>query len=407
MFACRICGQPTNEFLDLGEQPAANQFKENLLDPEEKYRLKAVFCPSCYSIQIKDFPDVKNVYNETYPFLTSSSNYMVKHFKNLADLIKQRCLPEYKQVMPGGIRRPSDNGFVLEIGSNDGTFLKNFNNILHLGIEPSYNIAQKSGENGVLFWDRFFDEHVAEDVITTFGHPYVIVSTNVFGHIPQRNSVLKGIRWLLKPEGVWINEEAYIGNILERVSYDQFYNEHIFYSSIISFRNVLDKHDLEIIDVEFYNVHGGSIRYFVGRKGEHSSNKSKIDYLIGVENLNTFDRLKLFASQVERSKHRLLSQIHLIKSWGGRVVGYGATAKSTTILNYCGIDSSLIDQIYDTTPSKQWKFSPGTGIQIVPYYKKFEYDRPENVVLFAWNHAAEIYDKEKDHSINWIIPIGI
>lgn len=405
--ACRVCSSTTKKFLELGQQPVANRFKDDILSREEKYFLDVVFCPDCFTIQIGKCPDVANVYTDEYPFFTSSSDYMIKHFNELAEYIKRVYLPTFFPVIPGGAREPQANGFIVEIGSNDGTFLKNFTNIPHLGIEPAGNVRSEAIKNGVQCWDSFFDVGVAGAIVQSMGKADVVVSTNVFGHIPNRNSTLQGISDLLKEGGIWINEEAYLGDILEKISYDQFYNEHIFYSTVASFKQALDRHDLGIFDVDFYNVHGGSVRYFVSHKRNMSESAAskKVDHLIDVENLYSFDRLKHFAVEVKRSKHKILGQLHMIKSWGGEIVGYGASAKSTTILNYCGIDRDLIPVIYDTTKEKHHKFCPGTNIQVMPHYH-FNGHNPTNVVLFIWNHASEVYKKEGFKERNWIIPIG-
>ena len=406
-FVCRVCGCNTDQFLTLGKQPVANRFKDFLFDKEEKYTLDVFFCPECYAVQIGKCPEVKDVYTDDYPFFTSSSDYMVKHFKDLAEYIKRAYLPTPHPIKAGGTRRPQDNGVIVEIGSNDGSFLKNFRDIAHLGIEPAGNARGKAIKDGLVCWNKFFTASVGQEIVDTLGKANVVVSANVFGHIPNRNSALKGIALLLKEGGVWINEEAYLGSILEKTSYDQFYNEHIFYSTVASFKKALDLHELAITDIEFYNVHGGSVRYFVSHKRntKQRTSSDKISYLIDVENLYSFDRLKQFATQIERSKHRLLAQLHTIKSWGGNIVGYGASAKSTTILNYCGIDASLIPRIYDTTIEKYEKFCPGTDIRVAPH-NQFKNDNPHNVVLFVWNHASEVYKKEKYVNRNWIIPIG-
>ncbi len=406
-FICRVCASQTDQFLELGQQPVANRFKDFLFDKEEKYFLDVVFCPECYTVQIGKCPDVKSVYTDDYPFFTSSSDYMVKHFKDLAEFVKRAYFPEWKKISVGSALKQQANGVIVEIGSNDGSFLKNFKNIAHLGIDPAGNARGRAIKDGLVCWNKFFGADVGQEVVDTLGKADVVVSTNVFAHIPDRNSVLKGISLLLKEGGVWINEEAYLGSILEKTSYDQFYNEHIFYSTVASFNKAISNFGLAIIDVEFYNVHGGSVRYFVSHERNiiKGTSSDKVNHLIDVENLYSFDRLKHFAIQVERSKHRLLTQLHTIKSWGGSIVGYGASAKCTTILNYCGIDASLIPRIYDTTIEKHEKFCPGTNIRVVPH-KQFKKDDPHNVVLFVWNHASEVYKKESFADRNWIIPIG-
>jgi len=384
---CRICNTTTKKFLDLGRQPIANNFlNEDQFDSEYFYRLEVFFCSECYTIQIGDCPDKEKIFNKNYAFFTSTSNYMIQHFKKLADDIKNNYLYE--------------EGFIVEIGSNDGTFLKNFRGYKHLGIEPSGSVNAVANKRGVRSWNRFFNEEVSENIIDKIGQADVIVTTNCFPHMVDRDSVLKGIKKLLKPKGIWINEEAALKSIMNRVSYDQFYNEHIFFSSIASFKNVMKLYGLGLHNIEYLPVHGGSMRFFSFHK-EYAYENEKLSSFLKMENLNKFERFQEFGEKVECSRKRLLEYLFSLKE---EIVGYGATAKSTTILNYCKIGNSLISKIYDTTPIKQNKLSPGMHIPIVSY-DTFKKDKPKNVVLFAWNHAKEIYEKEKDTNTNWIMPI--
>lgn len=384
---CRICNTTLKRFLDLGRQPIANNFlADGYLTDEFFYRLEVFFCPECYTVQIGDCPAKEDIFNKEYAFFTSTSEYMKQHFEMMADDIKERFLPK--------------EGFIVEIGSNDGTFLNNFMGFVHLGIEPSKNVFDYAIGEKVNCWNKFFNEQVAEEIVEWYGKADVIVTTNCFPHMVDRNSVLRGIKKLLRPEGIWINEEAYLGSIFSITSYDQFYNEHVFFSSIASFRKSMNMYDLNLQTIEQTPVHGGSIIFYTTHMGWNTSNFG-LDYFESRENLNEFDRFQKFAKQAKQKREDLLKKILPLK---GDVVGYGATAKSTTILNYCKIGDNLISRIYDTTPIKQGKLSPGMHIPIVPY-SEFERDNPKNVVLFAWNHMEEIMEKEKDKDINWILPI--
>ena len=393
---CRICGTTTKRFLDLGKQPTANNFiKDNTLFSEERfYHLEVYFYPECYSVQLGKCPEPDEVFNKYYPFFTSSSKFMRDHFEALANWIKLNVL---------AVRE----GFIVEIGSNDGTFLKHFKNGKHLGIEPSKSVNDKANDQGIYTWRTFFGEECAKKILDSNGQADVIVSTNTFPHVLRRIGMLQGIKKLLSPSGIWINEEAYLGSIMSRVEYDQFYNEHVFYSSIASYAKIMEMFGLEIINLGFQDVHGGSIRYYITHASGKRSKQKERDFIatrIKEEGLNNFEKFRLFEEKVKFSVHGLMYKLRELKRKKELIVGYGATAKSATILNYCEIDSTLIESIYDTSPMKWGTYSPGMHIPIVSY-DKFEEDAPKNVVLFAWNHATEIYGKEKDKKINWIIPI--
>ena len=382
---CRVCESKCEMFMDLGRQPIANNFlaPEDFKD-EWFYNLQAYFCPECYTVQIGDCPDVSEVFNKDYTFFTGTSERMVKHFADLADRIKESILPK--------------NGCIMEIGSNDGTFLEHFKDGVHLGFDPSESVNEVARSKGVKVYPYPFENF--GQVASAWPKTDVFVSANSFAHISNRVGVLQGIQKMLAPGGVWIDEEPYLGNIISRLEYDQFYNEHTFYSSMVSMQKTLHLYDLEIMDFEFLWTHGGSIRYFIGHR--KPGLRPKVEAAIKNEGLDKFDVFESFGKLVKFSADRFKQKLVDIK---GPVVGYGAAAKSTTVLNYCGIGPDLVSKIYDTTPEKQGKFSPGAHVPIVPY-EQFREDNPQDVILLAWNHAREIFAKEAGVERNWIIPTG-
>jgi methylation protein EvaC len=289
--------------------------------------------------------------------------------------------------------------FVVEIGSNDGIMLQHLADagIRHLGIEPSRNVAQKAMDKGIRTLCEFFDEAVARQILAENGPVDVFVGANVMCHIPQLHSVIAGIKILLKPNGVLIFEDPYLGDIVEKTSYDQIYDEHVFYFSLKSISHIVETHGMEIVDVIPLRVHGGSMRYMVANCGTRPistavGEQHAKEAALGLHRLSTYQTLR---SNIERSRDALVKLLHDLKQQGKRVVGYGATSKSTTVTNYCGITSDLVEFISDTTPIKQGKFSPGAHIPVRPY-EDFEADYPDYALLFAWNHAAEILAKEQN-----------
>ena len=382
---CRLCESNCKMFLNLGRQPIANNFltMDDFKD-EWFYNLQVYFCPDCFTVQIGECPDSSEVFNKDYSFFTGSSERMVKHFAALADMIKRKYLPE--------------NGCIMEIGSNDGTFLQHFKDNVHLGFDPSESVNDVARSRGVRVYPYPFENF--GDIADRWPKTNVFVSANAFAHIPNRCGVLKSIKRMLAQDGVWIDEEPYLGNTIAQLAYDQFYNEHTFYSSIASMQSALIMYDLEIMDFEFLWTHGGSIRYFIGHK-RPGLNK-KVEDVIKTEGLDNFGIFESFTSLVKFSTKRFKQKLMDIKR---PVVGYGATAKSTTILNFCNIGPDMVERVYDTTPAKIGKYSPGMHIPIESY-DKFKEDNPQDVVLFAWNHAKEIFAKEAGINRNWIMPIG-
>jgi len=384
---CRICETECKMFLDLGRQPIANNFlTRDQFDSEVFYHLGVYFCPSCMTVQHEYCPECSDVFNGNYPFFTGTSQAMIKHFAQLAELIKEKYLPSH--------------GSIMELGSNDGTFLEHFKDEEHMGFDPSESVNRIARAKGISVYPKPFEKFPAETSKRWQGTTDVFVSANTFAHIPDRHGVLRNIKRIMSTEGVWINEEPYLRSIVDKLAYDQFYNEHVFYTSIVSMRNVLRMHDLEIIDYELLPTHGGSIRYFIGHK--RAEQGAKIDDAIEHEGLNSFDVFDRFGRDVEQHAKRFRQRLVDLKR---PIVGYGAAAKSTTVLNYCDIGPDIVSKIYDTTPEKQGKFSPGKHIPVVSYGQFAKDDTPD-VLLFVWNHGREIYDKERSRPRNWILPVG-
>ena len=215
-------------------------------------------------------------------------------------------------------------------------------------------------------------------------------------HLPYLHSVIPGIRLLLKPRGVLVFEDPYLGDMIERTSYDQIYDEHAFYFSVTALERLFGAHGMEIVDVAPQEVHGGSMRYTVAHRGAHPRSiavdrQVAREKELGLAAPATFER---FRRNVETSRDELMRLLRRLKSEGRRVAGYGATSKSTTVANYCGITPELVEFICDTTPAKQGRFSPGMHIPVLPH-AEFAQRRPDYALLFAWNHAEEIMAKER------------
>jgi len=398
MAVCRICSTNLQEFISFGDMPIANGFllPENYAQ-EYFFEMKVGFCSQCSMVQLLDQPERERMFHEDYAFFSSLSKGQTLHFKNFAD----KLAADYLQ---------GEDAFAVEIGSNDGIMLQNLAaaGIRHLGIEPSENVAEVAREKGIQTLSQFFDENLAAEIIDKQGHADTISSANVICHIPTIHSVLAGVAKLLKPSGVFIYEDPYLGDIVEKTSYDQIYDEHVFYFSATSVSNMIAQHGLELFDVEHLDVHGGSMRYFIAKQGSRAISDNvravmESEERLGLSKPETFDTLR---SNIEASRDNLLSLLQQIRDeQGAPVIAYGATSKSTTVLNYCGIGPDLIAFISDTTPIKQNKFSPGMHIPVLPP-SEIEQNQPAYMLLFAWNHMTEIMNNEKDYNARggkWIV----
>jgi methylation protein EvaC len=279
--------------------------------------------------------------------------------------------------------------------------LKHFvlKNINHLGIEPSLNVAAEANKLGIKTRSDFFSENIAEEIILEHGKADAFLAANVMCHIPNIVSVVRGIKKLLKPTGIVMFEEPYLGDVITKTSYDQIYDEHIFIFSGHSVQYLFANEGLELIDVIPQKTHGGSMRYILAHKDAYPICNSVSQLLnkeesMGLDKISTFHKFK---KDVEKSKNDLVQLLTNLSNQGKKIAGYAATSKSTTILNFCGIGPSLISYICDTTPIKQGKFSPGMHIPVVPY-DYFVENPPDFTLLFAWNHMDEILAKEKAYA---------
>lgn len=397
---CRVSGAPLTEVVDFGRQPLGNGFVEpRHLEGEYFFPMAVGFSETSMMLQLIEQPAPEKMFHDHYAFYSSTSNFMARHFKEFAE-----------QVMDSGYLARNDP-FVVELGCNDGIMLKHFaaKKIRHLGIEPSLNVAQEANKLGVRTRSEFFTERLAEGIVAEDGQADAFLAANVMCHIPDIVGVVKGIRKLLKPTGVAMFEDPYLGDVIAKTSYDQIYDEHVFLFSALSIQYLFGLHGMELIDVLPQKTHGGSMRYVLAHRGAYPV-KEAVTQLIAKEKAQGLDRLatfKTFGANVERSRENLVALLKKLKSQGKRVAGYGATSKSTTILNYCGIGPDLIEFISDTTPIKQGKLTPGMHIPVVPY-EAFKNNPPHYAVLFAWNHAEEIMAKEKEFMAaggKWIVHV--
>ena len=371
------------DFLDLGKQPLANYYLKikQIKSRERKYRLIVNFDSITKLVSIKKTFSSKMMFNDKYPYRSSMSKTMQKSFKVLSGIIKKEFKPKK----------------ILEIGSNDGSFLKNFNKDKSIGIEPCANVEKITKKMKFNTIADYWGIDLAKKILKKYDKIDLIYSANTVSHIKNLDDVFKSINLVLSNEGILIIEDPSLLECLKRNTYDQFYNEHIYVFSYIALENILKKHKLKVFRIENLDIHGGSNRYFIkksnsNRKIEKSvKNQKDKEIRYGLDKINTFIK---FSMRVKESKKKLISIFSKIKSQNKKIIGYGATAKSTTILNYCNINSSTIDYFLDTTKDKQNKYTPGTKIIIKKYNGSID-KSVDYVFLGAWNFKKEIFKKER------------
>lgn len=382
---CRICGAPIKPFMSFGRMPIANGFltSDHIAD-EYFFELAPAFCEKCGMFQIVEQPDPAKMFHGEYAFYSSTSRYMQAHFERFAKLVI-------------GMLDGRADPLVVELGSNDGIMLRHFHarGMRHLGIEPSANVAEVARRQGLNTISSFFGADLAGEIVGRHGPADAILAANVMCHIPDLPGVAAGVKRLLKPDGVFIFEDPYLGDMIEKTSYDQIYDEHVFIFSATSVNRAFAAYDLDLVDVIPQVTHGGSMRYVFAPKGSRPVTVA-VGEQLAKERAQGLDRPETylgFKSNCEKSRAALMALLEKFRSDGKRVVGYGATSKSTTITNYCGITPEHVEFISDTTPIKQGKLSPGAHIPVKPY-AEFAKSYPDYALLFAWNHGVEIREKE-------------
>lgn len=365
--------------------PLANGFlTPDQFADEYFFNLSAAYCPRCTLVQLVEQPQRERMFNAHYPFFSATSARMTAHFGELArDTIRQ-------------VSHVADP-FLVEIGSNDGTLLRHAveSGIRHLGIEPSASVASAAERIGVNTLCRFFDATLAREIVSHHGPAHAVIAANALSHIADLHSVIDGIKILLAQDGVCVIEDPYWGDVVNATAFDQIYDEHASYFSATAMSRLFAAHDLSVLDATPVNVHGGSMRYVIG----HAASKapgSRFTALLEHEaasGLHQPATFTAFRDRVANTGRALMALLRQCRTEGKRIVGYGATSKSTTTINYFGITPDLMEFISDTTPAKHGTFSPGAHIPVRPH-AAFAAHYPDRALLFLWNHAAEVRANE-------------
>ncbi|RFU39006.1 class I SAM-dependent methyltransferase [Actinomadura logoneensis] len=386
MTRCRICLGPVREFVDLGRQPRSDAFLppgEADAHPEAEFffRLAAGACADCGMAQLTEPVPAEAMFHRDYPYRTSQSARMSEHFARTA----RRLAAEVRD-------RPDP--FVVEVGCNDGGILPTLARagVRHLGVDPSGRAAAEAAGRGARVLTAFFGPESAAEVRAAEGPADLVYSANTVSHVPDLASVFAGADLLLARDGRMVFEDPYLGDILARTAFDQIIDEHVYLFTVGAVRQAARRYGFELVDVEPLDVHGGQLRFTVARPGRYRVS-SAVKRTLRVEGLG-LAALDGFAARVEHVRDELVALLRTLREQGRRVVGYGATAKSATVTNYCGIGPDLLPFVCDSTPAKQGLVTPGTHIPVRPP-AAFADPYPDFALLFAWNHAEEIMAKER------------
>lgn len=382
--SCRLCtSSDLTQVLDLGLLPLAGDYLlENELGSEEFFPTKVYFCKNCYLVQLVDIISPKRIFKD-YRYLSSFS--LTKHFQEYASQIS-------KYLKKGD--------FIVEIGSNDGVLLEPLKKMGFkvLGVDPARNVAKIANDKGLPTIVDFFNEKTAKTIVDSKGRADAIFANNVLAHIDDMTEVARGVKILLKNSGIFVFEVHYLLDLVEKLQYDFFYpGEHLTYYSLYPIIKFWEKFGLEVFNVERIPIHSGSIRVYLRHKT--SSNKSKsVSKLLVLENkkkLYTLQTFKDFAKDIDGHKIDLMKYAASLKRKGKKISGYGAAGRGNTLLNLCKLDNSVIDFIFDHSPQRFGRFTPGTHIPIIDS-KEFLKRKSDFSLILAWSYTNEIIKKEKD-----------
>lgn len=397
---CQTCGKsPLESILFVGYLPPVNTMPKagEPLDEQHAFPLHLVCCPACTLAQINFVARPELLFPPDYPYTTGTTRILRENFAQLAEEATEKL----------GLKT---SDLVVDIGSNDGTLLSNFYKRGHpvLGIEPT-DKSQLANAAGVRSWNRFFNTECAKDVLKEFGRPALVTAANVFAHIPDPKAIVAAIADMIGEDGVFINESHYFLSLVETLQYDTIYHEHLRYYSLKSMKHLLESAGLHVFNVKLIPTHGGSIRVYASRNPKYVPNESVARQLQAEEDfgLHSMTRLQRFAQDTFQSKSDLLALLGKLRKDNKRIFAIGAPSRASTLINYCGLDRSLVESVMEVSGShKIGRIMPGSDIP-VDNEDRLYLDQPDYALLFSWHIASEIIPNltRKGFKGDFIVPL--
>lgn len=385
---CRLCGSADlKEALSLAPTPPANAFQatRSAARGQVRYPLTLRHCAECGHLQLVDVIDPEVLFRD-YVYVSGTSPSFVAHFKRYAESVSDR-------LGLGG------DDLVVDIGSNDGTFLRQFADMgcRVLGIDPAEKIAEAATKSGIPTQCAFFDSGLAKSIKAEHGPASLVSANNVFAHIDDLAGVVAGVREVLGDSGLFVFEVSYLVSVVEGTLFDTIYHEHLDYHRVGPLRKFFARHGMTLVDIERVDSHGGSLRGY-SRLGDQPASDAVVaaeaaEQAMGLDDAATFRK---FQARIDRTGTELSALLNGLVSAGKTVAAYGAPAKATTLMHQFGLDERVIRYVIDDSPLKQNLFTPGLGIPVVAS-DVLKTDPPDYLVLLAWNFADPIIQKSQDY----------
>jgi len=384
---CRNCKSNLSaEVIDFIGTPLANSLLQitDLNKPELYYPLKVYACEDCWLVQVDEFKPATEIFSSKYVYYSSFSSAWLEHSRKYVNYIT-----DLLQLSPESL--------VVEIGSNDGYLLQYFpETVSRLGIEPSSGPATVALSKGINTRISYFGSELAKEFCNEGILADLIIANNVLAHVPDIHDFVKGMKGILKMNGIITIEFPHLVSLIDNCLFDTIYHEHFSYISLTSLQNIATQHELKIINVEKLMTHGGSLRvYLTHNQCERFSQTASVKEILTLEQEKGITTLAYYNNFWKRARKVRADFIRFLldaEESGKKVLGYAAAAKGTMLLNYCGIKPDLIEAIGDKSPHKQGRFMPGSHIPIVTPDEILK-RRPDYVVIFAWNIREEIADE--------------
>ena len=385
--ACQLCeNRELEPVFELGHHPPSDAFRteEELARPQTVYPLTLVKCEACQLVQTLHTVADEELFSDRFVFRTGDNQALRSHFRDLvAELVSLVNLD------PGDL--------VVDVGSNDGTLLKNYpDHVEVLGVEPS-RPAEIAITDGVSTRREFFSRDVADDIVDRRGTAKIVTATNVLAHAGDLHSFMEGVDRLLADDGIFVQESQYLLDLVVNVQFDNVYLEHRRYYSMRSLCELFDRFGLQPWTAERVDTQGGSIKTLASRPGVYQPDGTVRDLLETEErhDLHDITKLRELERQAEANRLELLDLLSTIRNDGERVAGVGAAAKGVSRLNYCRIGPELVEYVADVNEYKIGKYTAGTHIQVVSDQRLLE-DDPDYALLLAWNLADVIVPKLRE-----------